>query len=214
MFVKVNKRFKKSRVNLLKSLLAMFPENIQNKSLNKGWIEVITGSMFSGKTEELLRRLKRAQLANQKVEIFKPNIDNRYSASEIVSHDLNSLAATPVETSAKALLWDSNVDVIGFDEAQFFDNSLIDVCNSLANKGIRVIVAGLDMDFKGNPFGPIPNLLACAEYVTKLQAICINCGNLAYISHRKLNSLELIYIGEKAEYEPLCRTCFNKTQNQ
>ena len=192
----------------------MFPENIQNISLKKGWIEVITGSMFSGKTEELLRRLKRAQLANQKVKIFKPNIDKRYSVTEIVTHNLKSFAATPIETSTEALLLDSDIDVVGFDEAQFFDNSLIEVCNSLANKGLRVIVAGLDMDFKGNAFGPIPILLACAEYITKLQAICINCGNLAYISHRKLNTLELIHIGEKAEYEPLCRSCYNKTQNQ
>ena len=214
MFVKVKKRFKKEVNKPLKSLTTMFSEDIPENNLNKGWIEVITGPMFSGKTEELIRRIEHAKLANQKIEIFKPKIDKRYSETEIVSHNLNSIHSTPIETSANILLLVTNADIVAFDEAQFFDNGLIEVCNTLANNGIRVIVAGLDMDYKGNPFGPIPHLMACAEYVTKLQAICINCGNLAYISHRKSDNSNLVLIGEKAEYEPLCRVCFNKTQTQ
>ena len=191
----------------------MFLEHIE-KGRKKGWIEVITGSMFSGKTEELIRRLRRAQIAKQNVEIFKPAIDNRYSEQEIVSHDAKTITSIPVK-SAKEILQHINdkVDVIGIDEAQFFDNEIINVCNTLANQGIRVIVAGLDMDYKGNPFGPMPYLMAIAEYVTKVHAICMRCGNLAHYSHRITQSDQLVEIGEKDKYEPLCRTCFNEIMN-
>jgi len=187
----------------------MFLENSANTSEKRGWIEVISGSMFSGKTEELIRRLKRAKIAMQRVEIFKPLIDTRYAEEEVVSHDENAILSTPVDTAASILLLANDVDVVGIDEAQFFDMGLIEVCNKLANMGIRVIVAGLDMDFKGNPFGPMPGLLATAEYVTKVHAICVRCGNLAQYSFRKSDTKELVLLGETDEYEPLCRDCYN-----
>lgn len=164
--------------------------------------------MFSGKTEELIRRLKRARIARQKVEIFKPRIEVRYSEEEVVSHDENAILSTPVDSSANILLLASDVEVVGIDEAQFFDDGLVDVCNKLANKGIRVIVAGLDMDFKGVPFGPIPRLLSIAEYVTKVHAICVKCGNLAHYTHRLSEDDKLIVLGETDIYEPLCRICY------
>jgi thymidine kinase len=188
----------------------MFLENSVDTNHHKGWIEVITGSMFSGKTEELLRRLRRAKLANQKVEIFKPKVDNRYAEAEVVSHDANFIISTVTDSSSSILLLSDEVEVVGIDEAQFFDLNLIDVCNELANKGTRVIVAGLDMDFKGKPFGPVPQLMATAEYVTKVHAICMHCGNLAQYSHRKTNQETLVMLGEKDDYEPLCRNCYNK----
>lgn len=187
-----------------------FVENAANRNSPKGWIEVIVGSMFSGKTEELIRRLKRARLAKQHVEIFKPLIDKRYSEEEVVSHDENSILSTPVESPQNILLLSGNVDVVGIDEAQFFDKALVEVCNKLANNGIRVIVAGLDMDYLGKPFGPIPNLLATAEHITKVHAICPRCGNNAQYSHRLADSDNLVLLGEQEEYEPLCRTCFMK----
>jgi len=188
----------------------MFLEKTGSEGSKKGWIEVVCGSMFSGKTEELIRRLKRAKIARQKVEIFKPKIDIRYSEENVVSHDENVIHSTPVDTSSNILLMVSDVDVVGIDEAQFFDNGLVDVCNSLANQGIRVIVAGLDMDFMGKPFGPMPALLATAEYVTKVHAICMHCGNLAQYSFRKVASEKLVLLGETQEYEPLCRDCYVK----
>ncbi len=174
-----------------------------------GYIEVVVGSMFSGKTEELIRRLKRAKIANQKVEIFKPKIDTRYSDDEVVSHNSNSILSTPVDSSGNILLLCNDVDVVGIDEAQFFDNGIVEVCNQLANRGIRVIVAGLDMDYLGKPFGPIPAIMAMAEYVTKVHAICVRCGNLAQYSHRVSGGNKLVELGEKDSYEPLCRKCFN-----
>jgi thymidine kinase len=173
-----------------------------------GLIEVITGSMFSGKTEELIRRLKRAKIARQKVEIFKPIVDNRYSVTEVVSHDENAIQSIPVSDSSKILDLSSDVQVVGIDEAQFFDNGLVEVCNKLADRGIRVIVAGLDMDYKGRPFGPIPGLMAIAEYITKVHAICQRCGDLAQYSFRKSKGEELVLLGELDEYEPLCRKCY------
>jgi thymidine kinase len=175
-----------------------------------GSIEVICGSMFSGKTEELIRRLRRAQFAKQKVEIFKPAIDVRYADEEVVSHDQNSIPCTPVGSSGNILLLSGNIDVIGIDEAQFFDSGLIVVCNTLANQGARVIVAGLDMDFKGSPFGPIPELCAIADDVTKVRAICVECGNLALYSRRLAKNDKLVFLGEKDEYQPLCRECYNR----
>lgn len=186
----------------------MFIEHPHDRSNARGWIEVITGSMFSGKTEELIRRIKRARIARQKVEIFKPEVDKRYDNVKVVSHDENSIISTPVQTSWQILLYVQDADVVGIDEAQFFDSELSAACNQLANRGIRVIVAGLDMDYLGKPFGPIPNLMATAEYVTKVHAICIRCGHLAHHSHRIINSNNLVVIGEKESYEPLCRTCF------
>lgn len=187
----------------------MFLENpISNKK--KGYIEVITGSMFSGKTEELIRRLRRAQIARQKVEIFKPTIDNRYSETEIVSHDSKSIRSIPVTSSAEIMQNIEGIDVVGIDEAQFFDPEIVNVCNELANRGIRVIVAGLDMDFLGNPFGPMPAFVSIAEYVTKVHAICIKCGDLAHYSHRISKSENVIEVGEMDKYEPLCRTCYNE----
>jgi thymidine kinase len=188
----------------------MFLENPVNGSSSKGWIEVITGSMFSGKTEELIRRLKRARIAMQKVEIFKPNIDTRYSEQHVVSHDSTSILSTPVSSSGNILLLTNEVDVVGIDEAQFFDMGLVDVCNTLANRGIRVIVAGLDMDYLGNPFGPMPAIMACAEYVTKVHAICVRCGNLAHYSHRTTKEKGIVLVGEKDHYQPLCRNCYKK----
>ena len=186
----------------------MFLENTINVSHRRGWIEVICGSMFSGKTEELIRRLNRARIAKQKVEIFKPKVDTRYDEINVVSHDENSIVSTPVETASQILLYAEEVEVVGIDEAQFFDSDLMAVCNFLANKGVRVIVAGLDMDFQGNPFGPIPSLLATAEYVTKVHAICMRCGNLAQYSHRTIADNNLVVLGEKDSYEPLCRKCY------
>ena len=190
----------------------LFIENSIMGSKRKGWIEVICGSMFSGKTEELIRRLKRAQFAKQRVEIFKPHIDTRYSVEEVVSHDARSIPSTPVTSSGNILLMVSGVDVVGIDEAQFFDNNLVEVCNKLADQGIRVIVAGLDMDYRGNPFGPIPHIMACAEYVTKVHAICVKCGNLAQYSHRFSDTDKLVVLGETDIYEPLCRSCFNESK--
>lgn len=178
------------------------------KGQRSGWIEVICGSMFSGKTEELIRRLKRAKIANQKVEIFKPKVDTRYDDVKVVSHDANTILATPVENSLKLLNHTEGVNVIGIDEAQFFDEQLTDVCQKLALKGIRVIVAGLDMDYKGVPFGTIPQLLAVAEYITKVHAICSHCGNLATHSYRKVADNQRVMLGEKDTYEPRCRTCY------
>ncbi|HBH47878.1 MAG TPA: thymidine kinase [Bacteroidales bacterium] len=186
----------------------MFTENVINPRNRSGWIEVIVGSMFSGKTEELIRRLRRAKLANQKVEIFKPQIDTRYSEQEVVSHDENAIRSTPVDSAVNILMLSGDVEVVGIDEAQFFDKGLIDVCNKLSNQGIRVIVAGLDMDYLGNPFGPIPDLLAIAEYITKVHAICVRCGNLAQYTHRKTTEEKRVVLGEKETYEPLCRKCF------
>ena len=188
----------------------MFLENKVDKSEKRGWIEVIAGSMFSGKTEELLRRLKRARIARQRVEIFKPLIDKRYSEDEVVSHDANSIRSTPVESSGNILLLSSNVDVVGIDEAQFFDSGLVQVCNQLAGQGVRVIVAGLDMDFKGQPFGPVPNLMASAEYVTKVHAICMHCGDLAQYSLRTSESDKLVEVGASEAYEAVCRACYHK----
>ncbi len=191
----------------------MFLENPLNHSVKKGWIEVICGSMFSGKTEELIRRLKRAKFAKQKVEIFKPSVDNRYDEVKVVSHDSNEIQSTPVPSSSNILLMTSEVDVVGIDEAQFFDSELPNVCNQLANSGVRVIIAGLDMDFLGNPFGPMPALMASAEYITKVHAICMRCGNLANHSYRITEENSLVVLGETNNYEPLCRDCFYKAQS-
>ncbi len=188
----------------------MFIESPANRSEKRGWIEVITGSMFSGKTEELIRRLKRARIAMQKVEIFKPRVDTRFSDDEVISHDENAILSTPVSTAGNILLLASDVDVVGVDEAQFFDMGLIEVCNKLADGGIRVIVAGLDMDYLGRPFGPMPGLIATAEYVTKVHAICVRCGNIAHNTHRKTKTDQLVLLGEKELYEPLCRKCYRE----
>ena len=182
--------------------MVLFSEDHTQETNRRGRIEVVCGSMFSGKTEELIRRLKRANFARQRVEIFKPALDTRYSEADVVSHDNNSIPSTPVDTSASILLFSSEIDVVGIDEAQFFDEGLIDVCNELANRGIRVIVAGLDMDYKGIPFGPIPALCAIADEVTKVHAICVRCGELAYISHRTVPNDKRVLLGEKEEYEP------------
>jgi thymidine kinase len=175
----------------------------------RGWIEVICGSMFSGKTEELIRRLKRAKIAHLKVEIFKPSLDTRYAEEQVVSHDLNAILSTPVDNSQTILLMAMDVDVIGIDEAQFFDPQLIQVCEKLALKGTRVIVAGLDMDFQARPFGPMPQLLAIADYITKLHAICVKCGNIATNSYRKTAESGQVVLGEKDMYEPRCRKCYH-----
>ncbi len=188
----------------------MFLENTVNHKEQFGWIEVICGSMFSGKTEELIRRLKRAQFAKQKVEIFKPIVDTRYHEDMIVSHDANEIRSTSVPAAANIRILGDTCDVVGIDEAQFFDDEIITVCNDLANKGIRVVIAGLDMDFKGNPFGPMPALMATAEYVTKVHAICTRTGNLANYSFRKSNNDNLVLLGETEEYEPLSRAAFYK----
>lgn len=186
----------------------MFLENTANPHKQTGWIEVICGSMFSGKTEELIRRLKRAQIAKQRVEIFKPAIDTRYDDEAVVSHDANTIKSTPVESSSNILLMADGMNVVGIDEAQFFDDGIVDVCNQLANNGTRVIVAGLDMDFSGKPFGPMPYLMATAEYVTKVHAICVKTGNLAHYSHRIIPNKKQILLGEKEEYEPVSRAAF------
>lgn len=186
----------------------MFLENTVNHKEQFGWIEVICGSMFSGKTEELIRRLKRAQFAKQKVEIFKPAIDTRYHDEMVVSHDSNEIRSTPVESAAMIRLLAQDCEVVGIDEAQFFDDEIVAVCNDLANNGIRVIVAGLDMDFKGNPFGPMPALMSTAEYVTKVHAVCTRTGNLAHFSFRKAQNDKLVLLGETEEYEPLSRAAY------
>ena len=192
----------------------MFLENTVNHKEQFGWIEVICGSMFSGKTEELIRRLRRAQIAKQRIEIFKPSVDTRYDEENVVSHDEKYIRSTPVPAAANIRLLANDVDVVGIDEAQFFDDEIVSVCNDLANKGIRVIVAGLDMDFKGKPFGPMPNLMATAEYVTKVHAICTKTGNLAHYSHRKNDSEKLVMLGENENYEPLSRAAFYKTNTK
>jgi thymidine kinase len=176
--------------------------------MRRGRVEVICGSMFSGKTEELIRRMKRAKLSRQKVEIFKPSIDVRYSDEDVVSHEGKAIPSTPVESAASILLMGSDADVLGIDEAQFFDDQIIDVCNELANRGTRVIVAGLDLDFQGKPFGPMPQLCAIADDVTKVHAICVRCGALAYVSHRIVEGDRQVMLGETHEYEPLCRQCY------
>jgi thymidine kinase len=183
------------------------------KGERRGWIEVICGSMFSGKTEELIRRLKRVKIANLKVEIFKPAIDVRYDITNIVSHDTNAIHSTPVENAHSILLMAQDVDVVGIDEAQFFDAEITYVCEQLAIRGIRVIVAGLDMDYTGKPFGQMPNLLAIADYITKLHAICVKCGNIASISYRKVDEGGQVLLGEKDLYEPRCRSCWASKEN-
>ena len=179
----------------------------------RGWIEVICGSMFSGKTEELIRRMKRAHIASLKTEIFKPAIDNRYDAVNVVSHDENAIVSQPVQHSQNILLLAHDVDVVGIDEAQFFDDGIINVCEKLALGGVRVIVAGLDMDYLGKPFGPVPQLLAIADYITKLHAICVHCGNIASMSYRKTKQSGQVVIGELDIYEPRCRVCYAKGEN-
>lgn len=192
----------------------MFLENPVDQRHQAGWIEVICGSMFSGKTEELIRRMKRAQFARQSVEIFKPMVDNRYAEEDVVSHDRNAIRCTPVENSSNLLLYADGVDVVGIDEGQFFDAGIVDVANELANRGARVIIAGLDMDFQGKPFGPMPNLMATAEYITKVHAVCMRTGNLAHYSHRKSSDDRLVMLGEAEEYEPLSRAAFNELRQQ
>jgi thymidine kinase len=191
-----------------------FLENSGRGSGKRGTIEVITGSMFSGKTEELIRRLRRAQFAGLRVEIFKPSLDNRYSENRVVSHDEKSIVSTPVDNTSTILLYAGEVDVVGIDEAQFFDNSIVEVCNKLADSGVRVVIAGLDMDFMGNPFGPMPALLSISEYITKVHAICMRCGALAQYSFRKSEESQVVVLGEKDKYEPLCRSCYNKALNK
>ncbi len=186
----------------------MIPEYRYNPD-SRGWIEVICGSMFSGKTEELIRRLRRSQFAKQSIATFKPNIDKRYDDFKVISHQGTELLSQPVKASKELLLLSGEAKVLGIDEAQFFDMGLPEVAQELANKGLRVIIAGLDLDYKGEPFGPMPQLMAIAEYVTKVHAICMRCGSLAYVSHRKSGSNELVMLGENDAYEPLCRTCFN-----
>lgn len=187
-----------------------FLENSVDLIHKRGSVEVIAGSMFSGKTEELIRRLKRARIAGLKVEIFKPAIDTRYSDNLVVSHDENSIPSTPVDNASAILLLANEVDVIGVDEAQFFDEAIVDVCTEIADRGIRVVAAGLDMDYAGKPFGPMPRLMAVAEYVTKVHAICVDCGNLANHSYRLADGKSVVLLGEKDIYKPLCRNCFNK----
>lgn len=190
----------------------IFSEKNKVASQRRGSIEVICGSMFSGKTEELIRRMKRAQFAKQTVEIFKPKMDTRYSETEVVSHDRNTIRSTAVESSRSILLLSNDVEVIGIDEAQFFDDGLVDVCNQLADQGVRVIIAGLDMDYRGVPFGPMPALCAIAEDVFKVHAICVRCGSLAYVSHRLVQSNKRVLLGETGEYAPICRICFKETR--
>ena len=194
----------------------MFLENKASRNNKRGWIEVICGSMFSGKTEELIRRIRRAQFANQQIELFKPAIDTRYDEVEVVSHNENSMMSTPVHNSSEILLYVNmeTVQVVAIDEVQFFDEGVIDVCNTLANAGIRVIVSGLDMDYLGNPFGPMPKLMAVAEYVSKQHAICTRCGDLAQYSHRIVTTEGQVLLGEKDSYEPLCRHCFNEAMKK
>ena len=186
----------------------MFLENTINHAKQSGWMEVICGSMFSGKTEELIRRLRRAEMAGQKVEIFKPKLDTRYAEEDVVSHNQNKIRSTPVESSNEILLLGSTCDVVAIDEAQFFDDGIVEVANHLANNGVRVVVAGLDMDFMGRPFGPMPNLMATAEYVTKVHAICKRTGNLANYSMRTSESKDLVQLGETENYEAVSRRVF------
>lgn len=190
------------------------PTLYQEEYTRPGRIEVVCGSMFSGKTEELIRRLRRARIARQRVEIYKPAMDTRYSNVDVVSHDATSIPSTPVDAADSIVLLAAEADVVGIDEAQFFDATLVDVCVQLANAGKRVIVAGLDMDFRGQPFGPMPALMAVAEEVTKVHAICVRCGQLAYVSHRIVKGEKQVMLGEKEEYEPLCRDCYNKAVAQ
>ena len=200
-------------MQFLKAILyfcTVMTDNIIGESKRPGRIEVICGSMFSGKTEELIRRLRRANFARQRVVIFKPAIDTRYSKVDVVSHDHNSIGSIPIKTSSEILEHINDVDVIGIDEAQFLDENIVAVCTTLAEKGIRVIAAGLDMDFKGTPFGPIPGLCAVADDVTKVHAICVKCGALAYISHRLVENDNQVMLGEQTVYEPLCRECYKK----
>ena len=184
--------------------------NLTGEAHRPGRIEVVCGSMFSRKTEELIRRMRRAQFAKQRVEIFKPAIDVRYSQEDVVSHDQKHIQSTPIDSSASILLLAEDIEVVGIDEAQFFDDGIVDVCNQLANRGVRVIVAGLDMDYQGVPFGPMPALCAIADDVTKVHAICVKCGSLAYVSHRKVQNDRRVLLGETQEYEPLCRECYQK----
>ncbi len=188
----------------------MFLEQFPGEGRHKGWIEVICGSMFSGKTEELIRRLNRAIIANQKMLLFKPMIDQRYHEENVVSHKGSSLIAVPVENSSEILALVTDEMVVAIDEAQFFDEGLVNVCNQLAEKGVRVVIAGLDMDYMGVPFGPMPKLLCIAEYVTKVHAICLSCGNLAQFSHRTANESGQVLVGAVEKYQPLCRACYNK----
>ena len=192
----------------------MFLENTDNRGRRQGWIEVVCGSMFSGKTEELIRRMRRAEFAKMKVEIFKPRIDSRYHEENVVSHNQASIRSTVVDHSSQLLLLTGDVEVIGIDEAQFFDDGLPEVCNQLANQGIRVIIAGLDMDYMGRPFGPMPHLLAIAEFVTKVHAICVQTGNLANYSYRHVPGDSVVQLGEKESYVPLSRMAFNQAMQQ
>ena len=202
------------KINIISLKKGMFLEKDINNSAPAGWIEVVCGSMFSGKTEELIRRLKRARIAKQKVEIFKPAVDTRYDDEDVVSHDQSKVSSIPVQNASQILFYSQDIDVVGVDEAQFFGNELVDVCMQLANKGKRVVVAGLDMDYLGKPFGPIPLLMSTAEYVTKVHAICMRCGNLASYSHRTIENDKLVVLGETESYEPLCRKCFAEATNQ
>ncbi|MBR6333305.1 MAG: thymidine kinase [Bacteroidales bacterium] len=194
----------------------MFLENKANRNSKRGWIEVICGSMFSGKTEELLRRIRRAEFANQQIELFKPAIDTRYDETAVVTHDESSRMSTPVQNSSEILLYVNfeTVEVVAIDEVQFFDDGIVEVCNTLADAGIRVIVSGLDMDYLGNHFGPMPKLMAIAEYVSKQHAICTRCGDLAQYSHRITAQEGQVLLGEKDSYEPLCRHCFNEVNKK
>ncbi len=192
----------------------MYIENNTPESCHFGRIEVICGSMFSGKTEELIRRINRVKIARRHIEIFKPTIDIRYSDEDVVSHNQNSICATPVENSSSILLLYHDADVVAIDEAQFFDNGIVDVCNTLANNGVRVIIAGLDMDYTGKPFGPMPDLCAVADEVYKTRAICVRCGQLANYSFRTVLNTEQVLLGEKQEYQPLCRHCYNELMKQ
>jgi thymidine kinase len=192
----------------------MFLENTDNRGRRQGWIEVVCGSMFSGKTEELIRRMRRAEFAKMKVEIFKPRIDNRYHEENVVSHNQTTIRSTVVDHSSQLLLLTGDVEVIGIDEAQFFDDGLPEVCNQLANQGIRVIIAGLDMDFMGRPFGPMPHLLAIAEFVTKVHAICVQTGNLANYSYRHVPGDSVVQLGEKESYVPLSRMAYTQAMQQ
>lgn len=188
-----------------------YSQHIENRADGlRGSIEIICGSMFSGKTEELMRRLRRAKFANQRIEVFKPALDTRYDEVEVVSHDRNSITSTPVESSASILLMSSEVDVVGIDEAQFFDAALVDVVQELADKGVRVIIAGLDMDFRRQPFGPMAELCAIADSVDKIHAICVECGRLANYSYRLVSGDAQVLLGEVKEYAPLCRICYNQ----
>ena len=192
----------------------MFLEKDRNNSKRAGWIEVICGSMFSGKTEELIRRLNRARIAKQKVEVFKPAIDTRYDEEDVVSHDQKKSPSIPVQNASQILFYAEDFEVVGIDEAQFFGEELVSVCNELAAKGKRVVVSGLDMDYTGKPFGPIPQLLSIAEYVTKVHAICMRCGDLANYSHRTVKDDKLVMLGETESYEPLCRKCFTAARKE